>query len=569
LKTNSTADKNNADNRSASSKYFALRPLKQHPEISVETLAILASVFFSIASNYLFFHAAMKGRDWSDVDTWLFFGGVFVAITSLHAVLLLVILNRWSAKPVLAVLLLITAGAEYYMQKYTVFFDTDMIRNVLQTDVKEANELLSPQMLIHLVLLGGVPCIALWHIRLQQRPWRRALLIRVGYIVGAIALTVVSVLLVFQDFSSLMRNQKEVRFLINPGAYLVSFVRVLAADTGKSNEVRIPISDDAKLNASWAERKKPTLFVFVVGETTRAANWGLNGYVPQTTPELSKQDIVNFRQVKSCGTNTAVSVPCMFSPYGRHNYDEAKIRAHESLLHIVDHVGFKTLWRDNQAGCKGVCEGLEEQRLGNSTNPALCNGTRCLDEIMLEGLDDEIKKAKNGNMFIVLHQLGNHGPAYYSRYPKSMRTFTPTCDTSDLSKCSKEEIVNTYDNAVLYTDHFVSKTIDFLKKQTDFNTALLYVSDHGESLGENGIYLHGLPYSIAPKEQTQVPMVMWMSQDFSSSFGIDKACLQSKVDQALSHDNLFHSVLGLLQIQSKYYDRKYDFTADCRPLASK
>lgn len=226
------------------------------------------------------------------------------------------------------------------------------------------------------------------------------------------------------------------------------------------------------------------------------------------------------------------------------------------------------LWRDNQAGCKGVCEGLEEQQLGNSTNPALCDGTRCLDEIMLDGLGDEIKKAKNGNMFIVLHQLGNHGPAYYARYPKSMRTFTPTCDTSDLSKCSKEEIVNAYNNAVLYTDHFVSKTIDLLKTQTDFNTALLYVSDHGESLGENGIYLHGLPYSIAPKEQTQVPMVMWMSTDFSSSFGVDKTCLQQKVDKELSHDNLFHSVLGVLQIESKYYDPKYDFTADCR-LTSK
>lgn len=537
---------------------------KRRIPLTVEQLAIAASLFFSLTCNQLFFSSALANREWSSPASWLFAIAIFVAITALHATGLLVLLNRWSAKVLLSILLVVTAAAAYYMNKYTVFYNTEMVRNILRTDVKEASELFSLDMCIHMLLFAVLPIVLVWRVQLVRRPWRRAILIRVLYILGALAVTVVSIMLVFQDFSSLMRNQKEVRFLITPSSYLFSFVRVAVADTEKANAVRIPISGDAKLEAGWAKRTKPMLFVLVVGETTRAANWGLNGYAHQTTPALSKLDVMNFTRASSCGTNTEVSVPCMFSPYGRRNYDEKEIRNHESFLHIIDHVGIKTLWRDNQAGCKGVCDGLEQQRLDSSTDPALCDGERCLDEILLKDMDGEIQKAKNGNLFIVLHQLGNHGPAYYKRYPPSMRTFTPTCDTSDLSKCTREQIVNTFDNGVMYTDHFLAKTIAYLKTQKKYDTAMWYLSDHGESLGENGIYLHGMPYSIAPKEQTHVPMVMWFSDGFLSSFDLKKDCLAKKTDSPVSQDNLFHTVLGMLQIQSKYYEKALDLSASCR-----
>jgi len=532
--------------------------------LSIEQLAIVASLFFSLSANYLFFSSALTGRAATSPHTWLFAASIFVAVTALHAAGLLVLLNRWTAKPLLAILLLVTAAAAYYMNKYTVFFNTEMVRNVLKTDVKEASELLSLGMLIHIALFAVLPILVLWRIPLRHRPWKRAIPVRLMYVIGALLLAAGAIMLVFQDFSSLMRNQKEVRFLITPSNYLISAAKVLNADTTE-NQPRIPISADAKLQAGWAKRSKPMLFVLVVGETTRAANWGLNGYAHQTTPELSQLDILNFTRAQSCGTNTEVSVPCMFSPYGRHDYDEKEIRRHESFLHIIEHAGIKTLWRDNQAGCKGVCDGLEQQRLDDSKDAELCNGDRCLDEILLKGLDAEVHKAKNGNIFVVLHQLGNHGPAYYQRYPAALRRFTPTCDTSDLSKCTREQIVNSYDNGVLYTDHFLAKTIAFLKaQQKDYDTAMWYLSDHGESLGENGIYLHGLPYSIAPKEQTHIPMVMWFSNGFLSSFHLNRNCLESKTDSPVSQDNLFHTVLGMLQIDSKYYEKTFDLTADCR-----
>ena len=549
-------------NLSGSSHFFPF--FARLPAISVERLAILASLFFSLACNHLFFSAALANRDWSHPGTWIFAGAIFIAITALQSAALFILLNRWNAKLVLSVLFLVTAAATYYMNTYTVFFNTEMVRNILRTDVKEASELFSLNFSIHMFVYAVLPILLISQLRLKTTPLRRSMLVRLAYVVGAIVIAAGSIMLVFQDFSSLMRNQKEVRFLITPSNYLFSLTRVVVADTAQANTPKIPISGDAKLGAGWAQRTKPMLFVLVVGETTRAANWGLNGYARQTTPELSKLDVMNFKDATSCGTNTEVSVPCMFSTNGRRNYDEKEIRGHESLLHIIDHAGVKTLWRDNQAGCKGVCDGLEEQRLDSSKNAALCDGERCLDEILLDNLDGEIHKAKNGNLFIVLHQLGNHGPAYFRRYPAAMRTFMPTCDTADLSKCSKEEIVNAYDNGVLYTDHFLAKTIQYLKTQKTYDTAMLYLSDHGESLGERGIFLHGLPYSIAPKEQTQIPMVMWLSQGFASSFGLNKDCLSKRANSAVSHDNLFHSILGMLQIESKYYDKTLDLSAGCR-----
>jgi lipid A ethanolaminephosphotransferase len=249
---------------------------------------------------------------------------------------------------------------------------------------------------------------------------------------------------------------------------------------------------------------------------------------------------------------------------GRRHYDEDAIRGSESLLHVLQHAGLKVVWRDNQSGCKGVCDGVEVQRPDPAASPDLCDGDRCLDEALLQGAEGLLRDT-HGNLVLVLHELGNHGPAYYKRYPAEFRRFTPTCDTDDLSRCSREEVANSYDNAVLYTDHVLARTIDMLKsQQAHYDTALLYVSDHGESIGEKGLFLHGMPYAIAPSEQTKVPMVMWFSPGYAKSFGLDLACLQQRARQPASHDNVFHSVLGLLDVRTAVRDPSLDLSASCR-----
>jgi lipid A ethanolaminephosphotransferase len=254
----------------------------------------------------------------------------------------------------------------------------------------------------------------------------------------------------------------------------------------------------------------------------------------------------------------------MFSTYGRRNYDQDAIRAHQGLLHVLDHAGVGVLWRDNQSGCKGVCDGLPMDQLSSSDDPQWCNGHRCLDEIMLKDLDRRID-AVTGDMVVVLHQLGNHGPSYFERYPAEFDRFNPTCDTAELGDCTVEQVVNTYDNALLYTDHFIAETVRLLARRGDRDTALVYVSDHGESLGEYGLYLHGMPWAIAPREQTKVPMVMWVSEGFANGVGLDRSCLDEAARLPVTHDWLFHTVLGLMKVSTALYDPAFDVTAGCRP----
>ena len=310
--------------------------------------------------------------------------------------------------------------------------------------------------------------------------------------------------------------------------------------------------------------------MLVVGETARAANWGLNGYARQTTPRLAaRSDVVSFQSVTSCGTNTEVSLPCMFSALGRRHYDEERIRGSESLLHILQRVGIQVFWRDNQSGCKGVCDGLPSELISAATAPAACNGARCLDEGLLQGLEERLQRqfgaAAGVDQLVVLHQLGNHGPAYDSRYPDAFRRFGPVCATADLHQCSREQIVNAYDNALLYTDHVLANAIESLQGQSaTHDTALLNVTDHGESLGENGLYLHGMPYAIAPEVQTRVPMLLWLSPGFTQRQRLDLACVRARATQPASHDNLFHTLLGMLSVDTKLYVPDADLLLACR-----
>lgn len=532
--------------------------------LRVEALALLASLFFALTGNGKFWNSSLAGHSLTQTGTLTFALGMLVALTALHFILLGLLMNRWTAKPVLGVLIVCTAFVTYYMQTFTIFIDPDMLRNVLQTDVKEARELFSPSLLPHLLLYAALPLGLLWRVRLKHERLRRALPIRLLALVVAAITAAGAVLASYHDLAPLMRNHKEIRYLITPGNYLYSLARVLGSSAGNVHQPRQPVGLDAVQAHSWQQRTKPALLVIVVGETARAANWGLSGYARQTTPELSQLDVVNFAQTTSCGTNTEVSVPCLFSVYGRRHYDEDKIHHSESLLNVLDHAGFKVVWRDNQSGCKGACAGVEEQRLDNAKVPELCDNDSCRDEILLHGLD-KLLADNQGNLVLVQHQLGNHGPAYYRRYPPPFRRFLPACETDDIANCSHEAVVNAYDNALLYTDHMLAKTIDLLKQQEGkYDTAMIYLSDHGESLGENGLYLHSIPYAIAPKEQTQVPMVMWFSPGYARDFALDTQCLKQRAAQPASHDNLFHSVLGLLDVKTSVYDASMDVATTCR-----
>ena len=529
-----------------------------------DQLVLAAGLFWALAVNRPFFSAALRAQSGGDGWSWSFVASLAVLLAALHVLLTGLVSTRRSVKPVLALLTVISAFALHFMQAYGAVLDPSMLRNALHTDGAETRELLSWGLALDLALYAVLPITLLACARLEARPWRPALLSRALLLTAALAVFVGTLMWQFQPLAALMRNHKEVRYLITPANVLWSAASVLAADARGAAQPRQPIGLDAAPGPSWGQRSKPRVMVLVVGETVRAANWGLNGYARQTTPRLAQLPVLNFPDTTACGTSTEVSLPCMFAPVGRRNYDEAAIRGHESLLHVLARAGVAVLWRDNQSGCKGVCEGLPSETVTSATAPGLCQGERCWDEGLLRGLDERLQRAQ-GTQLLVLHMLGNHGPSYFRRYPPAFERFTPACHNDDLGRCTQQEIVNAYDNAVLYTDHVLATLISTLQaRAATVDSALLFASDHGESLGEKGLFLHGLPNAIAPHEQTQVPMLMWWSAGFGPGAALDRSCMQRRTSAPASHDNLFHTVLGLLDVKTALYEAPLDLSHGCR-----
>ena len=476
-------------------------------------------------------------------------------------------------RPVASLLVLIAAFNSYFMWQYRVVIDTTMMANVANTDAREVRDLLT----WHLpAVVAGVAGPALWWIWRRvpawRAPWRQAGRNLLG-VVLSVALTAAALMAGYQGIASLMRGHKELRYMINPlNSVYASGALAVHASSGAVRELE-PVGQDAALGASYAAQARPPLLVFVVGETARAQNWGLNGYERQTTPVMAQwaanEGLVNFPDVTSCGTNTQVSVPCMFSPLGRDDGGNAAPRS-ENLLDVLQRAGLAVFWLDNQSGCKGVCDRVPHAQAAEQPVATLCGEGECLDEVMLNGLDARIAaldpQQRARGVVLVMHQMGSHGPAYHKRAPADRKPFQPECRSVTLSECPADQLRNAYDNSIAYTDHFLGQTLAWLKAHAAagrWDTGLLYVSDHGESLGENGLFLHGVPYAFAPAQQTRVPMVTWLSPALQQRRGVDAACLRERATRPASHDNLFHSVLGLMDVSTALRNPALDLFAPC------
>jgi lipid A ethanolaminephosphotransferase len=542
----------------------------------IETLLLACCAWWVLACNLPFFAAALVDRPIEEAGTWLFALALATGLVALHALVLApLVLVAPLTRPLLMLLAVVGGISAHFMSSLGLYMDPTMLRNVLHTETVEARELWSWSLLAGLALYAGPPALLVAGARLREAPLGWAVLRRGVFMLVMLATVLGLTLVLYGPLSGLMRNHKELRYLINPAAPLWSFTQALRAQRSEHALAPRPLGTDARLGERAAARAagldKPLLVVMVVGETARAANWGLSGYARQTTPELAAlaasagSTLINVPRVQACGTNTEASLPCMFAPVGRRDYDEARIRGSESLLHLVARAGVGVSWRDNQSGCKGVCSGLPQQHTLAMGEHSLCADGRCLDEALLHELPAMLRQAR-GTQLLVLHTLGSHGPSYFRRYPAAQARFQPECRHDELRRCSPEEIVNAYDNTLLYTDAVLARLTRMLAAEADrLNSAMLYVSDHGESLGENGLYLHGLPWSLAPLVQKQVPMVLWSSSGFAAASGLDWGCLRRRATQGPppSHDHLFHSLLTLLDVRTALHEPGWDLTQGC------
>ena len=554
------------------SAFFALpAPVRLPPSWprswSSEGLLLAVSVFLLLSANSAFFRQALTGRSLGDPSSWGFGLALALALLALNFLVLGLLCHGRLLKPVAALLILVAAGGSHFIATFGIYLDPSMLRNALRTDPAEAGELIGPALLASLLFKGALPAALMWRVPLRRLPFWRALGRRALWLLGALLLLLAAILIEFRPLSSMMRNHRDLRYLVTPANLVWSTGSVLAADLRGAARPRQPIGLDARPGPAMAARTRPLRVVLVVGETARAANWGLNGHARQTTPELAAvPGLINFPQTSSCGTNTEVSVPCMFAPVGRRDYDEDRIRGSESLLHVLARAGVDVLWRDNQSGCKGVCDGLPSEEMVRLDPPGLCAEGRCLDEALLAGLDERLASAR-GSGLIVLHMLGNHGPSYFRRYPERFARFQPACQSDDLRQCDSTAIANAYDNALLYTDHVLATLIARLQAQaqsSQVDTAMIYLSDHGESLGESNLFLHGLPWAIAPEVQKRVPMVMWFSDGLARQERLDLDCLRRRAAQPAAHDHLFHTLLGLLDVRTALHEPALDLLAGCR-----
>jgi len=466
---------------------------------------------------------------------------VFTLISIFALNVLLLLSYRASFKGLLMVVLFLAAGCSYFIDSFGTVIDKDMINNMVKTDTAEVLDLLTLKLVLYVVLIGVIPSSILWAFPLKEHSYRREFIQKLGVVVAMLILISGIYMSFSKSYSSFFRNHNELKMYVNPYFPIISVIKFIKMKT-KANKTIVPIATDAK--RVQGDTKK--LVVLVLGETARAANHSLNGYEFHTNPLLqARNDIVNFSQFYSCGTATAISVPCIFSKFGREQFSDDK-NYYENLLDVVQKTGVRVVWRDNNSG--------GDQGVAKRMRDVVKNGGKTFDAILLQDLQQTIASSHE-DTFVVLHLEGSHGPTYFKRYPEAFKKFNPTCDTQDLEKCSQEQIVNTYNNTILYTDFIINETIKILEhNEPSYETALFYVSDHGESLGEKGVYLHGLPYFIAPDVQKHVPAVFY----FGKSQENKRDVLKSKASASFSHDNIFHTMLGLFNIRTSEYDSKLD-----------
>tara|TARA_R110000851_G_scaffold129525_3_gene262398 strand:- start:32241 stop:33917 length:1677 start_codon:yes stop_codon:yes gene_type:complete len=538
--------------------------------VSYEAMTCIIAVYFGLVLNFplirKIYRLSADGHVLFSLSPAILLTSCFMLIFSLFAF-------KFVFKPVMIVLLLSSSAAMYAMLKYNVMFDYGMIENIFETNSGEAFSYINAQSMGYVLVLGVLPSILLVSTKVTSGPsFIKAVFRRVGFTVISLVVLGTMVVFFYKDYASVGRNNSYLNKMIIP-AHIFNTVKYLDRRYFTEKLTFNPIGQDAQLTPS--ANGKPTLMVLVVGETARAQNMAYNGYQRNTNPYTENLDIIALQNVSSCGTATAHSLPCMFSNLTHDNYNREVADARNNVLDVIKAAGVNVTWFENDGGDKGVGARINKINISPSEANPLCDGSSCYDEVLVEKLSQKLQQQseasaasgkKLDNQFIALHTIGSHGPTYWQRYPADKALFTPACSRSDIENCNDQEIVNVYDNTIAYTDFVLAKTINLLKQYQDkYNVALVYLSDHGESLGESGMYLHGTPYSIAPSQQTHVPWFMWLPQDYTQAKGVDRKCIaEHALSGSYSHDNLFHTLLGLYGVSSSVRDPKLDITTDCK-----
>lgn len=524
---------------------------------------LLSATWLVSVYNIPFWNAVIRARIPFSAEDIPFILSAFTVLVLIFNSLLALLTFPRIAKPVIIALILLSAIASSFALRLGTLIDKSMVQNVFETDWTEVGSLLNLSLLLDFALFGLLPAAVIFRAGVRLENFWCELRKKIAIITFGISVAMLLVWIFSAEYASMLRNHRELRFMLTPTNIINSTYGYLKQRYKQPPQTET--ANDVRKVTNPSIPGKPLLLVLVIGETARAADFSLKDHDRPTNPLLATKNVIYFSNVTACGTSTAVSLPCMFSDLGESGYSPARARSRENLIDVLVRAGLDVIWLDNNSGCKGICARASYESLASRNDSRLCNGNECLDEVLAKALQDRLLDLKKDTV-LVMHMKGSHGPAYFRRYPQRLEAFKPACKSVDLSSCSPETIHNAYDNTILYTDFVLTSMIDTLEKNAPrINSALFYVSDHGESLGENGMYLHGMPKFIAPRTQTDIPIIAWLSDEFSARTRLfDQACIKDMRHQFFSHDYVFHTILGFFDIKTSWYKNSIDMFASCR-----
>ena len=548
------------------SSFFSQRPKKS---ISLSGFNMLLAMWLGLILNFAFYQKIHEFTPYTNLKAGVLLVATALIIIAFYNLILQWLNWKWNAKILASALIILGGFSAYFVNSLGVVITPDQIQNMLQTDAREVRDLWSMRLIIWTLGFVIFPLGIVWMLQIQPTSTGHQLVHKSLSSVVSLGLILGLLFCFYVDYAAIFREHRDLKGMLSPQNSIASTLSYYKKKAPKANLPLVAFGEDAHLLQQAQMQEHPKLMVLVVGETARAESFALNGYARNTNPELSKLAVINFSQVSSCGTATAVSVPCMFSGMSRETYDEQLASHREGLLDIAQRAGYQVTWIDNNSGCKGACDRVQKYQIPAQLKQKWCDaGGECFDEILVDSLKDYLAHLDKNNpkpQLIVLHQMGSHGPAYFKRSKAPYQPFQPTCNSNAIQGCSTEELKNSYDNSIVYTDHVLAQIVETLKQQTQYQTGFWYLSDHGESTGEHGLYLHGAPYSMAPTQQTHVPMLMWFSDAWKQQNTHQVSCLKGQTGQARSHDHLFPSLLSLLDIKTQVTEAKNDMLAQCSP----
>ncbi|MEJ2113732.1 MAG: phosphoethanolamine--lipid A transferase EptA [Flavobacteriaceae bacterium] len=495
-------------------------------KIKLNYFVLIISLVIFLLFHFPFFKFVFNNLDYKSFDgiTIIMSLVILMLVVNAFVLYLILFLSQFVGKFLLILFFIINAIALYFINTYSVIIDETMIGNVLNTNYEEASSFFSFRLIGYLILLGIIPSIFIFKIKILK--------VKLKIFLITFSLTLIFILsMVFVNSSNWLwidKNSKQLGALVMPWSYVVntSLFYIHKSQENKK-EILLP-------NATIKDAKK-SVAVLVIGESVRSENFSLYGYERLTNPLLSKTENVFSYNATACATYTRAGVKCILE------HTNTK-KLYEILPNYLYRNNVEVIWRTTNWGEPPI-------HIKNFFNKKdlrkECEGDKCnYDEILVNGLNDQILASDKNKILIVLHTSTSHGPSYSKKYPHEFETFKPVCNSVELGKCTSEELINAYDNTIVYTDYILASLIVNLKQLKEYNSTMIFISDHGESLGENNLYMHGIPASFAPKEQLDIPFIVWLSDGSK----------ELKPNETLSQNHVFHSVLNFLAIESPIYD---------------